>query len=220
MVLPRRTLLAATGLAAGALGAPVAPARGQAQGQVKGTGGGTDPRLADRGIGRPDAPVKVVEFFSLTCSHCAAFHRDVLPRVKRELVDRGDVYLVWRDFPLDQVALAAAAVARSLPAERYEGFIGALLSSQDRWAFTRGDPLAELAKMAALAGMPRAQFDQVQADEAFKRAILEQRAVAEREFNVQATPSFAFQGGGRTRSQSGAVSFERFQQLVLEVRPA
>lgn len=204
MRLPRRTLLAATALAA----APLA-ARAQAG----------DPRLSERGIGNPEAPVKVIEFFSLTCSHCAAFHRDTFPRVKRDMVERGAIRLIWRDFPLDQIALAAAAVARSLPAERYEGFIGTLLASQDRWAFTRGDPLAELGKMAALAGMPKAQYDQVIGDEALKRAILEQRMVAEKEFSVQATPSFSFQGGGTTRNQSGNLSFDRFQQLVLEVRP-
>ena len=156
MRLPRRTLLAATALA-------VAPLAARAQG----AGAPPDPRLAERGIGNPDAPVKVIEFFSLTCSHCAAFHKETYPRVKKELVETGAIRLIWRDFPLDQIALtAAAAVARSLPAERYEGFIGALLSSQDRWAFTRGDPLVELGKMAALAGMSKAQYDQVEADEA------------------------------------------------------
>lgn len=210
MHLPRRTLLAAASSAATGLAA--APFAARAQSPV-------DPRLAERGIGNPEAPVKVIEFFSLTCSHCAAFHKETFPRVKRDLVERGAIRLIWRDFPLDQVALTAAAVARTLPAERYEGFVGALLSSQDRWAFTRGDPFVELAKMAALAGMPKAQFDQVQQDEALKRAILEQRMVAEKEFSVQATPSFSFQGGGTTRNQSGNMPFERFQQLVQEVRP-
>jgi protein-disulfide isomerase len=210
MRLPRRTLLAAPGLMTMALTATPLAARAQ---------GAADPRLAERGIGNPNAPVKVIEFFSLTCSHCAAFHKEVYPRVKKELVDTGAIRLIWRDFPLDQVALTAAAVARSLPAERYEGFVSALFASQDRWAFTRGDPFVELAKMAALAGMPKAQFDQVQQDEALKRAILEQRKVGEKEFNVQATPSFSFQGGGTIRNQSGNMPFERFQALVQEVKP-
>ncbi|RAI57494.1 thioredoxin domain-containing protein [Roseicella frigidaeris] len=206
MRLPRRSLLAATALA---------PLAARAQG---GNPGG-DPRLADRGIGRPDAPVTVIEFFSLTCSHCAAFSRETFPRVKAELIETGAIRMVWRDFPLDQLALAAAAVARSLPAERYEGFVSALFATQDRWAFTRGDPLAELAKMAALAGMPRAQFDQAVQDDRLKRAIMEERATAEKAFNVQATPSFSFQGR-RTVNQSGSMSFERFQDFVREVKPA
>ncbi len=208
MRLPRRIVLAA--LAASPLAGP-ALAQGIAP---------NDPRLAERGTGRPDAPVRVVEFFSLTCSHCATFHRDTFPQVKRQLVETGTVRLVWRDFPLDQMALTAAMVARSLPPERYEGFIGALLASQNRWAFNRTDPIEELAKIAALAGMPRAQFDAARQDQALARAILEERLKAEQEFRIQATPSFVFQHGGKSRLQSGAISFDRFQQLVAEARQA
>ncbi|MBL6455374.1 thioredoxin domain-containing protein [Belnapia sp. T6] len=179
---------------------------------------GTDPRLGERGIGKPDAPVTVTEFFSLTCSHCAAFHRDIFPKVKAELVDKGAIRMVWRDFPLDQLALAAACVARNLPPERYEGFIGALLSNQDRWAFTRGDPREELAKMAALAGMSRAKYDEAIGDEALKRAILAERLTAEKQYNVSATPSFSFKGRGAPVNQSGNMAFERFQQLVEEAK--
>ena len=204
MRLPRRSLLAATALAV--------PLAARAQ--------GADPRLAERGIGKPEAPVKVIEFFSLTCSHCAAFHRETFPRVKKEMVETGAIRLVWRDFPLDAIALAAAGVARSLPPERYEGFVSALLSSQDRWAFTRGDPVVELGKMAALAGMPKAQFEAVVSDDGLKRAIMEQRAQGEKEFDVKATPSFSFQGGGKVVNQSGNMPFEKFQTFVAEVKPA
>ncbi|TCZ53133.1 thioredoxin domain-containing protein [Roseicella aquatilis] len=204
MRLPRRSLLAAAALAA--------PFASSAQ--------GTDPRLSERAVGNPKAPVTVMEFYSLTCSHCAAFSRDTFPEVKQRLIDPGIVRMVFRDFPLDQIALAAAAVARSLPAERYEAFTKTLLASQDRWAFTRGDPIVELGKMAALAGMPKAQFEQAVNDEALKRAILADRMAAEREFNIQATPSFSFQGGGKVVNQSGNMSFDRFQQLVQQVKPA
>ena len=75
--------------------------------------------MAERAIGRADAPVVVREFFSLTCSHCAAFHRDTMPQVKKELVETGKVRFIFHDFPLDQVALTAAVVARHLPAASY-----------------------------------------------------------------------------------------------------
>jgi len=201
MPLARRALLALPAIAA---------ATGAATAQ-------TDPRLADRTVGRADAPVRVIEFFSLTCSHCAAFHRDVWPQVKRELVETGEVRMVWRDFPLDRVGLLAAAVARSLPAERYEGFLTVLLTTQDRWAFARGiEPADEIAKLAALAGMPRAEFDRVRADEAFQRAILEARLAAEKEFDIKATPSFVF---GR-KVHGGNLPFEAFRREVTEARAA
>lgn len=171
-----------------------------------------DPRLGARSTGLATAPVTVTEFFSLTCGHCAAFHNQVWPRVKTELVNSGRVRMVWRDFPLDGVALAAAAVARALPEERYEAFIGTLFQTQDRWAFAQGRQIDELARIAALAGMDRASFDAVLADEALRRGILEQRVAAEREFQIRATPSFAFNG----RMHSGNLPFEQFARLVQD----
>src|SRR3954453_5215869 len=119
-----------------------------------------DMTRAERAIGKADAKVVVAEFFSLTCTHCATFAKETLTRVKTELIDTGKVRWVFHDYPLDQVALAAAMVARHLPAERYEAFINALFATQDRWAFSRGvNPTEELWKMAALAGMSRSTFD-------------------------------------------------------------
>lgn len=174
-----------------------------------------DPRLAERSTGRPDAPVTVLEYFSLTCGHCAAFHRDTWPRVKRELVDTGRMRMVWRDFPLDQVALMAAMVARALPAERYEGFISTLFQTQDRWAFARNsDPRRELARMAALAGMSQETFDATIADQNLGRGILEARLEGQNRHNVSSTPSFVF----GSRVVPGNMPFDRFAQNVAEAR--
>jgi protein-disulfide isomerase len=178
--------------------------------------GTPDPRLADRAIGRPDARPTVIEYFSLTCGHCAAFHRETMPRVKSELVETGRCRLVFRDFPLDQLGLAAAGIARSLPPERYEAFIGALFANQERWAFGRGggSPADELFKLAALAGMDRATFDRVSVDQALQRGILENRLRAQQEHNVSSTPTFVF----GTRVVPGNMPFERFAAHVNETR--
>ncbi len=175
-----------------------------------------DARLGDRGGGNADAPVTVTEYFSLTCSHCAAFAKDVYPQIRTELIDTGRVRFLFRDFPLDRLALTAAAVARSLPADRYEGFVKTLLGTQDRWAFTRGDQMAALAGLAALAGMPRPEFDRIAADEALQRALFEQRAIAEKDAEVRATPSFTFKGKGGTRNVSGGMDFAKFREYVDE----
>ena len=132
-----------------------------------------DPRLADRAMGPADAKVVVTEWFSMTCSHCADFQKTTFPTVKAKLIDTGRIRYVWRDFPLDKIALAAAMVARALPAERYEPFISTLLATQDRWAFARNvNPMEELAKLAALAGLPRRVFDETLNDTKLQSAIL------------------------------------------------
>lgn len=190
-MLERRTLLAAAGMLS------AAPALAQAQ----------DPRMAERSVGNPAAPMTVQEFFSLTCSHCGAFHRDTWPRVKAELVDTGKIRMVWRDFPLDQVSLRAHAVARAFPADRYDAFISALFATQDRWAYARGaDHKAEIGKIAVLAGMTPAAFEAAWADDDLARAILAQRQAGEQEFRVQATPTFVF----NRRVVSGNIPFDRF----------
>lgn len=174
--------------------------------------------LGERAIGRADAPVVVREFFSLTCSHCAAFHRDTMPQVKKELVDTGRVRFVFHDFPLDQIALTAAVVARYLPAQNYEPFVAALLASQDRWAFARGvNTTEELAKMAALAGLSRAQFDAAIADQATRNALLTAQSADAKTYSIEATPSFVLNGPGmKNRKESGARPYSEFARLVQQ----
>ncbi len=77
-----------------------------------------DMSRAERAVGKPDAKTTVMEFFSLTCSHCAAFHRDAMPQIREKLIETGKVRLVYRDYPLDQVALTAAMRRLSQAAER------------------------------------------------------------------------------------------------------
>ncbi len=173
------------GLAGLAMAVPLAPALADTP----------DSRMAERAIGPATAPVTVIEYFSLTCTHCAAFAQETFPQVRTNLIDTGKIRYVFRDFPLDQVALTAAMVARALPPERYEPFILSLFASQDRWAFARGvNSTEELAKMAALAGMPRSTFDATLADDALKQAIVAEEDDAQKRYKIDSTPSFIVNG--------------------------
>ncbi len=168
-------------------------------------------KLTPRTMGNTDAKVRVLEFFSLTCTHCAAFQRETFPKVKSDLIDTGKVLYEWRDFPLDTVALTAAVVARALPPDSYEPFIDVLLRTQDRWAFARGvNSTEELAKLATLAGMPRATFDQAVADEATKRAIVAAQEEAASKLDVNSTPTFIING----KPLKGAVDYATFAKAV------
>ncbi len=175
-----------------------------------------DPRMAERSLGKADAPVVVTEWFSMTCPHCAAFHRDSMPGIKSALLDTGKARMVFRDFPLDQLALTAAMVARSLPVERYDPFLTALFASQDRWAFNRqANPIEELAKIAALAGMGRDAFNAATADQGLRAAILKGQEEADKIYHVDSTPSFIFNGpGAKNRRESGGRSPDDFAKLV------
>lgn len=176
-----------------------------------------DPR-SERSLGNADAPVAVTEFFSLTCTHCADFSANTFPQVKSQLIDTGKLRYVFYDFPLDQVALMAAMVARSLPPERYEPFAAALLASQDRWAFARGvNSTEELAKVAALAGMPRDAFDKVIADADLRSWVAQREDAAQKQFGIDATPTFLFTGKGAQNVRiEGEVEFDKFADAVAK----
>ena len=175
-----------------------------------------DQRMTERSLGKPDAPVTVMEFFSLTCPHCAAFAKETMPQVQSDLIDTGKMRMVFGDFPLDQVALTAAVIARSLPPERYWPFCEALFASQDRWAFARGvNSTDELAKMAALAGMSRDAFDKAVADKDLRDWILKQQDEASKMYSVDSTPTFIFNGpGGKNHHESGSRPYADFAKLV------
>ncbi|MBV9249479.1 MAG: DsbA family protein [Acetobacteraceae bacterium] len=172
-----------------------------------------DLREVERGVGDPNAKTTVQEFFSLTCTHCAAFARETMPKVHAELIDTGKLRWIYHDFPLDQVALSAAMVARYLPVDRYEPFIDALFASQDRWAFARGvNSTEELWKTAALAGMSRDTFDKAIADTELRTWILQQQAADQKKWEIDATPTFVING----KKSSGEMSFEAFRKLLPE----
>ena len=172
-----------------------------------------DPRMADRAEGKPDAPVTVTEWFSFTCPHCAHFSEDVFPEIKAKLIDTGKLRFVFKEYPRDQTDLMAAMVARSLPDARYEPFKDTLFATQTRWAFDRSkEPKEELAKMAALAGMPRETFDQVTSDEALKAAILADQDAAEKRYAIDSTPTFIV--NGKAHTGEAGVSYASFAKMA------
>jgi len=170
-----------------------------------------DPRFSPRTLGADQAPIKVSEFFSLTCTHCAAFSRETMPEVKAKLIAPGKLQMIYHDFPLDRVALMAAMVARSLPVDRYEPFVAALFAGQDRWAFNRdANPREELAKMAGLAGLSRPAFDAAIADKALEQFILAGQQKAEDEYHVDSTPTFVANG----RPHAGEMTYPAFSAFI------
>lgn len=164
-----------------------------------------------RSLGNPDAPIKVYEYFSLNCPHCAEFAENTLPKVIDHFVKPGKVFYVFKDFPLNQDALMAAQVARSLPAKDYFPFISELFRTQFKWAYapdlkTKEDYINALFPYAALAGMDRASFDAALNNAKLRTFILDELKAAEKNYNVNSTPTFIING----RKREGAVDFAQF----------
>ena len=170
----------------------------------------TTPQISpdDRILGKPDAPVTIFEYASLTCPHCAAFEKEILPQIKTEWIDTGKAKLVFRDFPLDGSALKAAMVARCAPPERFYGFIDMLFTQQASWG-TAADPVPSLGRLAKLGGMGEEQFQACLKDDALQNKILAGRLAAEKEYGVESTPTFFING----KKVVGAKPEEIFEAL-------
>ncbi len=148
--------------------------------------------LPDIVQGKVDAPVTIVEYASMTCGHCAAFHRNVYPVLKKDFIDTGKVKFILREFPLDPIATAAFMLARSLDDKR-DAAVDLLFAQQKNWAFTDA-PLEGLGNVVKQAGIGQAKFEEVLKDAKLQHAVVAVRDRAAEKFGVNATPTFFING--------------------------
>ena len=165
---------------------------------------------APRLLGRVNAPITVIEFFSMTCSHCASFHANTFPEVKTRLIDEGVVRFEMRAFPLDGLALRAHAMARTVSDEKYYPLVNMLLEKQASWT-NADDPIDALRKLGRLAGVSGAEFDAIMRNRPLLESIVQMRQDAVRDFDVKATPSFVI---NNETTISGSLSFEEFAEKI------
>jgi protein-disulfide isomerase len=149
--------------------------------------------LGEAVLGSAEAPVTIVEYASMTCPHCASFHRSAMPTLKEEYLETGKARLVYRDFPLDAVALKAAMVARCGGPERYFAFVDVIYGQQQRWA-RAADPVAALKQLVAIGGLSPAEIDACLADKALEDTVLRNRLTGQNEHEVESTPTFVVNG--------------------------
>ena len=167
-----------------------------------------DAALSPRVEGNPDARVKLVEYFSLTCPACAKFHTDVYPKIKEKYIDTGLVQMEYRDFPLDQWGLRAAALARCLEPKYYSAMVDVLLKQQSNW--TRSENVLEsLLKIGQLAGLNEKNAKACMSNEKLLDGIISVRMTGNKKHNVNTTPSFLING-----EKIQAFEFSDFEMLL------
>ncbi len=171
--------------------------------------------LADRVLGDADAPVTIIEYASLTCPHCAAFHGGALTELKTRYIDTGKVKLIYRDFPLDQGALMGSMMARCAGEDRYFGFIDILFRSQRNWASSR-DPRRALMQIGRLGGMGSDEIEACLENEELLDGIIKMRQEGTQVFNVQSTPSFIING----ELHAGNMPIEDLAEIIDPLIPA
>lgn len=162
-------------------------------------------------LGNANAPIKVEEYASTTCSHCGRFNNDVFPAFKAKYIDTGKVQYTFHEFitPPEAVAVAGFLTARCAGKEKYFSVIDALFRSQEEM-FRTGDARGTLLKVAQSAGMTEAQFNTCVNDETSQKAIAA-RVDAAVQRGVSSTPSFFING---KKAKEGEMTLEELDAAV------
>jgi protein-disulfide isomerase len=170
--------------------------------------------LPEMALGSQNAPITIVEFSSMTCSHCAAFAENVFPMLQSRYIDTGIVRFVSREFPLEIKAAGAAMLARCAAtgdATRYFAVLTMLFREQDNLIDHTTETLKEVGGHFGMSGdaveacvRDQDLLDKLKADQKFAYDRLK----------VDATPTF-FINGTRVK---GAISFEELEARLARLR--
>lgn len=179
--------------------AMIALAAAMAAGPVLGqetTTAAAAPEIKDFSLGSPDAKVKIVEYASFTCPHCAAFHGDVFKRLKTDYIDTGKVHFTLREVYFDRYGLWAAMMARCGGDLKYFPITDILFGTQSEWAAT-DDPTVAVANIRTIglsAGMTAEQLDACMQDAATAEALVKRFEENMKADGVDGTPTLFING--------------------------
>ena len=144
--------------------------------------------LEEKKIGDDSASIKMIEFASLTCGHCAKFHNEVFPLIKKDYIDTGKISFIYRDFPLDKFALKASVIARCSGSDRFFSFLRVLYNKQKDWTRTQ-DPFKSLLKIAKLGGLKNDEIKVCVGNKSIEDGILRERLSSSKKYDIKATPT-------------------------------
>ena len=165
--------------------------------------------LKEKKIGTEEANIEIIEFASLTCGHCAKFHNEVFPKIKKEFIDTGKVSFIYQDFPLDKFALKASVIARCSGEKKFFSFLKVLYSKQKDWTRTE-DPFRSLLKIAKLGGLKNEEIKVCVGNKSIEDGILKQRLNASKKFDIKATPTLYING----EKYDGDLTFEALKLKI------
>lgn len=164
--------------------------------------------LGEMAQGAANAPVTIIEYASMTCSHCATFHVQTYPQLKAKLIDTGKVRYILREFPLDDLARGAFMLARC-GGDKYFDIVDALFKNQKAWAFVQ-NPVPQLFATVRPFGFNEQSFEKCLSDQKMLDGINEVARRGAEKFKVNSTPTFFING----KVFRGAITIDQIEREV------
>jgi protein-disulfide isomerase len=165
--------------------------------------------LPDVVQGSAAAPVTIVEYASMTCSHCAAFHEATWPALKAKYVDSGKVKFILREYPLDPLATAGFMLARCAGPDKRNAIVDLLYTQQNDWAFVP-KPLEALAGLVKQAGISQGDFESCLKNQELYDQVNKTHDRATEQFKINGTPTFFVNG----REMNGELAIAEFDKIL------
>jgi protein-disulfide isomerase len=165
--------------------------------------------LPDIAQGSPSAAITIIEYASMTCSHCAAFHESTWPELKSKYIDSGRAKFILREFPLDPLATAGFMLARCAGPDKRNLFVDQLFAQQKSWAFV-DRPVEPLLALVKTLGMTQTDFETCLRNQDLYEQVSQSRERAAEAFNIDSTPTFFVNG----RKMTGELAIADFDKLL------
>ena len=166
-------------------------------------------------LGKDDAPVKIKIYSSLTCPHCANFHTNVVPKIKKNYVDSGKVQLIFIDFPLDQAGFNAAKLLHCVDKKKQITYLDSIYENQNQW--TAGSNLNEindnLKNMANDLGITPTQFDKCLDNEVVADKIINNRINGHKKYSINSTPTIII----NEKKFEGSADFKNIKKRIDKI---
>ena len=164
-------------------------------------------------LGDKNAPVTIYEFSSFGCSHCADFHLNYLPKLQKEYIDKGQLKLVFVDFPIDKKSMKAAMLSQCMPEDKYFELLNVLFKKQMSWGLSFKTEKI-LASYAELLGVDNKKANQCMNNDDVAREIISLQQKAAEQLQIRGTPAFLIRAGKQSEMIYGLQEYEGFQQIL------
>ena len=168
--------------------------------------------LPDMSLGSPNAPVTIIEYSSMTCSHCALFEQNTFPAIKSHYIDSGQVRFVFREYPIDNNAFGASMIARCIANDdpnRYFGAIDSLFRQEDQLV---NNAMNTLKWVGSQSGMSDAEINNCLNDQDLYQKLVADRKIAMEMVKVDAAPTFFVNG----RKYTGNMPADQMDGIIRQ----
>ncbi|MBR3502050.1 MAG: thioredoxin domain-containing protein [Alphaproteobacteria bacterium] len=162
--------------------------------------------------GSEKAPLTMYEFSSFGCPHCADFHLDTMPKLKRDFMDKGLLRVVFVNFPLDKQSMKVAMLSECMTYENYTSFVDNMFSEQRSW--WQDTDNERLFQYAAEYGLSYDEAQRCIGNDAVARDIVSLRQDAMTRLGIQGTPAFMISGADGNEIIYGARGYDEVKNYI------